>query len=84
MGYSTTNYKEQGGERWIIGGRLEMSDGTHLFIGETNLEDLFNEKLTATKAAFQEESIATTVAGLKDDLNTLIDKLIAAGLMESE
>lgn len=37
-----------------------------------------------TPAANQADSTATTVAGLKDDLNALLAKLKAAGLMEAD
>ncbi len=78
------NYKEQGGERWVIGGTLEMSDGTHLLIGETNLKLLLDGKLTAEKAAVQADSTAATIAELKTDFNALLARLQAAGLMAAE
>ena len=37
-----------------------------------------------TPAGNQEDSTATTVAGVKDDLNALLAKLKAAGLMEAD
>jgi len=27
MGYNTKNYKEQGGEKWVVGGELDITDG---------------------------------------------------------
>lgn len=63
------NYTEQGGERTVIGGTLEIVAGGQV-IG------LF------TPAAFQADSTATTIAGLAADFNSLLTKLKAAGLME--
>ena len=63
------NYTEQGGEKTIIGGTLEIVAGGQV-IG------LF------TPAAFQADSTATTIAGLVTDFNSLLAKLKAAGLME--
>jgi len=63
------NYTEQGGERTVIGGTLEIVAGGQvvgLFI----------------PAAFQADSTATTIAGLVTDFNLLLAKLKAAGLME--
>jgi hypothetical protein len=62
------NYKEQGGERWVIGGTLEMSDGTHLLIGETNLKLLLDGQAYCRKTAVQADSTAATIAELKQTL----------------
>ena len=78
MSYNTKNYTEQGGERTIIGGELVVKSGGRLILEEGA------ENSGLPKAANQAESTATTVAGLKDDLNALIGKLVSAGLMESE
>ena len=66
---SVKNYTDQGGERTVIGGTLEIVAGGQV-IG------LF------TPAAFQADSTATTIAGLVTDFNSLLAKLKAAGLME--
>ena len=63
------NYTEQGGERTVIGGTLEIVVGGQV-VG------LF------TPAAFQADSTATTIAGLVTDFNSLLAKLKTAGLME--
>lgn len=68
------NYTEQGGEKTAIGGTLEIAEGGQ-FIG---LPSDF------TLAAFQADSVATTIAGLVVDFNALLAKLKAAGLMASE
>lgn len=65
------NYTEQGGEKTVIGGTLEIAEGGQVL-------GLF------TPAAFQADSVATDVAGLVTDFNALLAKLIAAGLMAAE
>ena len=77
MSYNSKNYTEQGGERTVIGGELVIKSGGRLILEEGA------ENSGLPKAANQAESTATTVAGLKDDLNALIGKLVSSGLMES-
>lgn len=67
MSYNTKNYTEQGGERTVIGGVLEIKEGASV----TGLPTSEN----------QAASTASTVAGIKDDFNTLLLKLKGAGLM---
>ena len=81
---NTQNYMEQGGERWVIGGTLEMSDGTHIVLGAETLKTILDAKLNAQTSAFQADSVAADVAGLVTDFNALLAKLIAAGIMASE
>ena len=81
---NTKNYMEQGGERWVIGGTLEMSDGTHIVLGAETLKAILDAKLNAQTAAFQADSTASDVAGLVTDFNALLAGLIAAGLMAAE
>ena len=66
---SVKNYTEQGGEKTVIGGTIEIVAGGQV-VG------LF------TPAAFQADSTATTIAGLVTDFNSLLAKLKAVGLME--
>lgn len=68
------NYTEQGGEKTIIGGELEISSGGKLTFDGTELKP----------ATVQADSEATTIAGTVADLNALLAKLKAAGLMASE
>lgn len=65
------NYTEQGGETTVIGGTLDVAAGGKLTFAGTELK----------LAAFQANSEATTIAGLVADFNSLLAKLIAAGLM---
>jgi hypothetical protein len=67
MSYNTKNYTEQGGEKTVIGGTLEIKEGASV----TGLPSAIN----------QAASTATNVAGVKDDLNALLIKLKDAGLM---
>jgi len=68
------NYTEQGGEKTVIGGVLEIVEGGQV----VGLPSAF------TPAAFQADSSASTIAGLVVDFNTLLTKLKVAGLMASE
>lgn len=67
MSYNTKNYTEQGGEKTVIGGTLEIKEGASV----TGLPASEN----------QADSEATTIAGLVTDFNALLSKLKAAGLM---
>ena len=55
------NYTEQGGEKTVIGGTLEIAEGGKV----VGLPSTTN----------QAPSTATTVAGIKDDFNSLLKKL---------
>jgi hypothetical protein len=70
MSYTTKNYTEQGGEKTVIGGILEIKQGASV----TGLPT----------AAKQANSEATTIAGLVTDFNALLAKLKAAGLMATD
>lgn len=70
MSYNSKNYMEQGGEKWIVGGTLEVQP-------EATVTGL-------PVAENQADSVATTVEGLVTDFNALLAKLKAAGLMASE
>lgn len=72
MSYNTLNYTEQGGAKTVVGGEIDVT-------GDFKLDGV-----ALAKAENQADSTATTVAGLKDDVNALLAKLIAAGLMASE
>ena len=69
MSYNTKNYSENG-DRLIIGGTLEILDGA-----------IINGM---PKAANQTASVATEVADLVTDFNSLLEKLKAAGLMVAD
>ena len=68
------NYKEQGGEKWVVGGELVIRDGGKL---------LFNVQ-EFKPAIFHADSTATTTEDLKADFNSLLTKLKDAGLMETQ
>ena len=65
--YNAKNYTEQGGEKTVIGGTLEILEGASM----TGLPAAEN----------QADSTATDATGLVADFNALLAKLIAAGLM---
>ena len=68
------NHTEQGGERTIISGELEITAEGKLTFGGIELRP----------AEIQIDSIATTIADLKNDFNSLLTKLKAAGIMVEE
>ncbi len=70
MSYNTKNYTEQGGEKTVIGGTLEIKEGAAV----TGLP----------VAANQAGSTATQLSGLVTDFNALLSKLKAAGLMAAD
>lgn len=70
MSYNTKNYTEQGGDKTVIGGTLEIKQEA-LVTGLPIAEN-------------QADSTATDVAGLVTDFNALISKLKAAGLMVAD
>ena len=70
MSYNSKNYKEQGAEKWVIGGTLEILPGAAV----TGLPAAEN----------QADSVATDAAGLVTDFNALLVKLKAAGLMTAD
>ena len=67
------NYAEQGGDKWVVGGTLEVTAEGQLLL----------DGIPLVRAANQTGSTATTIADLKGDFNALLAKLQAAGLMES-
>jgi hypothetical protein len=68
------NYTEQGGERTVIGGSLEIATGGKLTF----------EGIEFKPATLQADSSAVDVAALVTDFNALLAKLKAAGLMAAE
>jgi hypothetical protein len=76
MGYNTKNYTEQGGEKTVIGGVLEVKEGGSLELKEGALIKGF------PIASNQANSTATTVSALKDNFNDLLAKLKDVGFME--
>ncbi len=74
MSYSAKNYTEQGGNKTVIGGTLEIKEGATV----TGLPYSF------TPAENQAASTAEDIASLVADFNALLLKLQTAGLMETD
>lgn len=70
MSYNTKNYTEQGGDKTVIGGALEIKQGASV--------------MGLPIAENQVDSTATDVVGLVADFNALLAKLKAAGLMAAD
>ena len=76
--YQTRNYTAHGGKETVIGGNWTFLPGAEVEGLEALLPSTQLPQLPA-----QADSVATTIAALKDDFNALLSKLRAAGLMES-
>jgi hypothetical protein len=74
MSYNTKNYTEQGGDRTVIGGELNITTGGKLAFDDVEV----------TPAAYQADSVAVDIEGLVADFNALLSKLRTSGLMRSE
>ena len=96
MSYNAKNYTEQGGAVTHIGGDLYIETDACLHVKDGGLMKADAEGVTGF-LSFNEEgymvpvtlenqaaSEATTVATLKEDLNALLAKLKAAGLMDAD
>jgi hypothetical protein len=82
MGYNTKNYRQQGGEKTVIGGEVILAATAKLTIDPAALiEGLPGGSINA--AASQADSTATTIEELVVDFNALLAKLRSAGLMAS-
>lgn len=68
MSFNTKNYQD--GDKMVIGGTLEITEGATLS--------------GFPCASNQSDSTATTIADLKSDFNSLLSKLKTARLMESD
>lgn len=74
MDYNTKNYTEQGGDKTVIGGTLEIKEGATV----TGLPSSF------TPTENQAPSTAEDITSLVADFNALLSKLKTAGLMEAD
>lgn len=72
--YNTKNYRERGGERWVVNGVLEVTETGVLLLNGKPL----------IRAENQADSAASTISELKEDFNLLLQKLKYAGFMELE
>ena len=77
MSYTVKNYTEQGGDVTHIGGKLIIEEGA-------SIEGLPSSGSEMPVMENQPDSEATTIAGLKEDFNSLLAKLKTAGLMEAD
>lgn len=77
MSYNAKNYTEQGGDVTHIGGKLIIDEGG-------SVEGLPSSPGSGSVMENQAASEATTVAALKEDFNSLLAKLKAAGLMAAD
>lgn len=74
MDYNTKNYTEQGGDKTVILGTLEIKEGATV----NGLPSSF------TPAENQIDSTAEDITSLVSDFNSLLLKLKSAGLMTAD
>ena len=74
MDYNTKNYTEQGGDKTVIGGTLEIKEGATI----NGLPSSF------TPAENQVDSTAEDITSFVSDFNSLLLKLKSAGLMTAD
>lgn len=70
ISYNTKNFTEQGGEKTVIGGELDI----------TGILKLDGEEVTSIPAISL--STATTVSGIKADFNLFLNAMSSAGLIK--
>ena len=86
------NYTEQGGEKTVIEGVLEVKNGGKLIIDGQEFSSSGTSSHTTPsssptgfrKVSYQATSTSTNVEGIRHDFNDLIDAMKEAGLMETE
>ena len=76
---SVMNYHTDGGNEWVIGGKLTFMPGA-IVEGADGLFDLPTGKQLPAIA----DSEASTVAAMREDYNSLLAALRKAGLMAAE
>lgn len=74
MSYAAKNYTEQGGDKTVIAGTLEIKEGATV----TGLPSSF------TPTENQAPSTAEDITSLVADFNALLLRLQTAGLMEAD
>ncbi len=77
---TTKNYAAHGGSEWVIGGKLTFLPGASVEGGD----GLFDQTASGAQAPYVADSEATTVAVLRENFNSLLAALRAAGLMAAE
>ena len=88
--YNALNYTEQGGDVTHIGGKLIIEEGATVEGLEGGGDSYVLPAATATSlggvklVANQVNSTSTTIAALKEDFNTLLAALKAAGVMAAD
>lgn len=69
MGYNSKNYMEQGGEKWVIGGTLEIKEGASV------------TGLTSTAAPASETALGGVRAAAKEETDTVPVKIGGDGIL---
>jgi len=67
----SSNYREQGGVRWVVGGSLDVSSGGEIDVESGGYLKLAGTALTATAAEINQSSDLSAKSGDLDETNTL-------------
>ncbi len=84
---SIKNYTEQGGDRTIIKGELEIIDGGKLKINGQEISSTSSGGsggIMLSPIAYQADCTASNVAGIRSDFNDLLQAMRDAGLMATD
>ena len=81
MGHTARNFHAHGGSEWVIGGKLTFLPGATV----EGADGLFDPPSGAAHVLpYMADSEATTVAGLRENYNSLLAALRDAGIMSPE
>lgn len=82
MGYNAKNYTEQGGEKTVIGGTLEILPGAKVIGLEIVIPQATESKAGVVRqCSYQKHCDGTEGYQVAMALNELIDRLTKAGIM---
>lgn len=84
MAYQTKNYTEQGGERTVIGGELDIATGGKLTAAGTQASAIANAKVNYTTGDLSDEAeIIAALNATNGTINSILTALRAVGIIAS-
>jgi len=84
MAYQTKNYTEQGGERTVIGGELDIATGGKLTAAGTQASAIANAKVNYTTGDLDAEAeIIAALNATNGTINSILTALRAVGIIAS-
>ena len=79
MSYNTKNYREQGGEKWVVGGQLEIEPGGKITAGGDQADAIIDVAAAAGATPTKAEFDAVVTA-----LNAALAALKGVGIIAAE